>query len=606
MSAPAGFPDGVNADIFAAIAAGLCLDSGVRIVSGRRWMFNATSRTIEIDEALLASDPERAIGLLCHEVGHVWVSRYHLFPAHEVQAAIWATFLNAIEDPRVNLYMLHRYPGTRAWFDQMFVADRTGAVTTPSRFLRWCGAASVADAYAWSARPDWVLRDAAVLDALGRTEDCRRQYAEELPRIPSHHKCSPRTDESPEVRELMQQTPEEKVQVEDLPAILSAARALAIAIQGVLPPVLKLIEWDEAALAGFFASHPEKAEAAEKALRHGRSDPMPLIDEALRRGDPDGGGKSESSLARRALARYVAGDRGLRPGDAMQMPESELAQLSLRRRMILRGGRPRSQRVDRLQIARSVQRQLPLLVRDMESILSPTEKGRRRAGSPSGQSVDLRRAMAFEADRRGYDRLWVRMPEPTRPQAAISLLVDLSGSMRGKEIEAAITGTSLLAETLDRMAPMVRFAVNGFQDELIPFIRFGDALTNAHRNALYEMAHEVVGDRPGGHNQPSYNDDGPCLEQAGDELAKERGQRLLFVVSDGRPSGRRSNVADLRRAIERFSGREYDLTLFGLGLGPGTNHVKEFYPNAIADIPVDGFARELGQLLRRVLRGEGR
>src|SRR5262249_52773472 len=91
------------------------------------------------------------------------------------------------------------------------------------------------------------------------------------------------------------------------------------------------------------------------------------------------------------------------------------------------------------------------LVREMERIIRPRRRLAARAGFPSGQKLDLRRAMAFDADPRRYDRLWQRPSIPRRRDTAFLLLVDLSGSMRGNKTEAALAGTLLLAESLSRL-----------------------------------------------------------------------------------------------------------------------------------------------------------
>jgi cobalamin biosynthesis protein CobT len=174
--------------------------------------------------------------------------------------------------------------------------------------------------------------------------------------------------------------------------------------------------------------------------------------------------------------------------------------------------------------------------------------------------------------------------------------------MRGEKSDALLAGTVLLAETLHRLD--VPFAVTGFQDVLIPFCDFPDGLTSHVRQHLGQMPREINGDRPGGNNRPSYNDDGPCLLEAADDLlAWSAVDRLLIVVSDGLPEGRRSSEDDLRTAVRKLRARGDGLKLIGIGLGPETEHVKDFYPESIANVPVSRLATEIGGLLRRTLLG---
>jgi len=212
--------------------------------------------------------------------------------------------------------------------------------------------------------------------------------------------------------------------------------------------------------------------------------------------------------------------------------------------------------------------------------------------------VDLKVIMSHEADPRRPLRPFERRPIPDRRDAVVSLLVDLSGSMRGAKIAAAIDGVCLLAETLARLQIPCR--IDGFQDELIPLSDPFDGLGPRLRAVLPELVDEVAGVRTGGRNRPSFNDDGTCLLDAARHLLRHPARdKLLIVVSDGRPEGRRSNALDLSCAI-RDVARE-DIALVGVGLGPGTQHVSDYYPDHLAEVPVERFATRLGQVLSHML-----
>ena len=163
--------------------------------------------------------------------------------------------------------------------------------------------------------------------------------------------------------------------------------------------------------------------------------------------------------------------------------------------------------------------QVDELVTRLEEIIRPRKRLRERAGYPTGRKVDLRRLMAFEADPRRYDELWVRATIPDRRNAAIGLLVDLSGSMQGEKTRSALLGTILLAETLHRLD--VPFAIDGFQDVLIPLHAFGETMGPATRERISEIPQEISGSRVGGNNQPGYNDDGPCLLEFSEKVLEQ-------------------------------------------------------------------------------------
>jgi nitric oxide reductase activation protein len=244
--------------------------------------------------------------------------------------------------------------------------------------------------------------------------------------------------------------------------------------------------------------------------------------------------------------------------------------------------------------------QIQQLTKTIEETLQPVRRLRDRRDYPTGYKLNLRRLMSYHADCRGYDKLWLRKTVPARWSVIVSLLVDLSGSMQGPKAEAAVAGAVLLAETLHRLR--VPFVINGFQDVLIPFCAVGEGLTMEVRHRLAEMAQEVSGNRPSGNNKPAYNDDGPCLLSAADEvLAQQYDERVLVVISDGLPEGEHSTPDDLRRGVAELSGIGAGLQLLGIGLGPGTDHVNKFYPRSVANVPVERLAAEIGGVLREAL-----
>jgi nitric oxide reductase activation protein len=114
------------------------------------------------------------------------------------------------------------------------------------------------------------------------------------------------------------------------------------------------------------------------------------------------------------------------------------------------------------------------------------------------------------------------------------------------------------------------------------------------------MPLEVSGQRRGGHNKPQHNWDGPVLRDAAARLeAFPAGERLLIVVSDGEPSGPSDAERALHRAVSHVTAS--DIHLIGVGLGPGTQHVAKYYPDHLANVPLNQFPADLGRLLDRLL-----
>ncbi|MDO8571150.1 MAG: hypothetical protein Q7R79_00535, partial [bacterium] len=170
---------------------------------------------------------------------------------------------------------------------------------------------------------------------------------------------------------------------------------------------------------------------------------------------------------------------------------------------------------------------------------------------------------------------------------------------RGGKIEETFKAVVLLGEVLNRLG--VRTEIVGFQDELIDFKDFEEELTDDVRKKISGMLGEVVNNNPGGHNMRRYNDDGPCLLEASKKLDSRPGkEKILLVLSDGKPEGRYSSERDLTRAVEKILSTT-NQKLIAVGLGEDTEHVTNFYPASIPNVDVTTLPKVLGDLLEDVL-----
>ncbi|MFL5338559.1 MAG: cobaltochelatase CobT-related protein [Gemmataceae bacterium] len=609
-----------------ALAAGLCQDAGIRVeLSERTWAWDPLRRVILVaEDDLKAKGPVYCAAVLAHEVSHYFISRYHLIPLEFSSTQALPHLLNSIEDPRVNTWIRQRYPGTGRWLQELTRADSATPIKVQlPDFILFCLECAREELRAWAPLPENVL-PLPVATALHRSRPARMEYAATLP----PPDLNPREPDA----ELL-----ERYRLEVWPALipraqldlptrreqnirLSVLNALRVAEAQILPIAAELLERDLSRLSNWLRADWKRQQAAESTLTSGTDEQLRgLFFEAL--ASPPGDGKMPPAVRDLALRTFDAwlrstnesrgGGCGTRPlisgscpGTAR--PGSGRPAGGKRAARPFRG-RPGQRRPLRLpppdtlyeRAYAKVADQVQHLAQSLDDLLRPRRRLREIAGYPSGHRLDLRRVMAFEADPRVWHQLWLRKSIPHRRRTAIELLVDLSGSMRGPKTDAAVAGTVLLAETLHRL--QVPFAVHGFQDVLIPFCNFDEGLTARMRDAIGEMPHEVDGSRKGGNNNPSYNDDGPCVrEAAGKLLDTAADDRILIVVSDGLPEGRHSNEKDLRDAITEVSA-DPALKLIGVGLGPDTGHVSQFYPHSIANVPVGRFAAEIARLLRGIL-----
>jgi hypothetical protein len=598
-----------NADL-SALAAGLCQDAGIGVELGPRWTWDAARRVLVVAEAdLRTRGADWCAAVLAHEVGHYFVTRHHLFEVPFPLPEALPLLMNGLEDPRANAWIVGRYPGVARWLARLDEEPPPDPVPAFVAFCREC-AREPLRGWAPSGR-----ETALVAAALDETRDARRRYAHTLP--PSDLTLPPEADVLARYRSEVWPA----VASRDVPSFremltrLRALEALRIARDDVLPVAARLLEHDLERLRRYLDSDPDRRSQAERSLSSGdQSAVQRMTSEA--QSQAEGGSACEPKPGSRELAERMmkacskcsgcekpgAGTRPMiapssappteqepggvgvpNPGAAAPAPRLNFP--------------PPTSTYDRA-LAR-VAGQLHHLTTVLEDLLRPRRRLHETAGYRSGHRLDLRRVMAFEADPRLWDKLWRRKSIPDRHQTVVSLLVDLSGSMHGPKTDAAQAGTVLMAEALHRL--QIPFAINGFQDRLIRFADFYDGLTERVRRAVGEMPLEVAGRRQGGNNTPSYNDDGPCLREAAEQLLSAAADdRMLIVVSDGMPAGRRSTDQDLRNVV-RLLVREPRLRLIGVGIGPDTDHVRDFYPNSRASVPLDRFAGVLAELLRAVL-----
>ncbi len=586
------------AEELAALAVGLCQDADIGLeVAPGGWSWDPVRRVIRVSQEGLGQEgPEYCAGIIAHEVGHFFISRYLSFPLDFPSMRAARTLLNGIEDPRVDRWIVGRYPGAGPWQALAKVSEFDHGPGTPwfVQFVLEC-AVEGDRAFAPSANP----LPAKIVEALDQTRDARRTYAHTQPPTDPDRPVEPGTarryrDQVWPLVDLkwMPTRTEQRVQ-------LSALEALDLAVRDIFPAAEALYLRDRSHLACWLAQHPARAGQGRRCLTEGQAGP--LVGVAMRspvtkRPVPPWAEQLAGQLLDQAAAGQVTAPMVVRAGRRRRADD---APFDTREWPPLHVVWAPSSDYDRA--FAEVSDQVDALVQHLDEILRPQKRSSSRAGCPSGRRVELRRLMAFEADPRRYDELWIRTTIPDRRDTAFGLLVDLSGSMHGDKAHHALLGTVLLAETLHRLE--VPFAIDGFQDVLIPLHAFNEPMERPTRQRISEIPQEVMGCRVGGNNVPRFNDDGPCLLEFSDKLqAYPAAERVLVVVSDGLPEGRRSSKADLSEAVRTLIGTEH-LRLIGLGLGPNTDHVLQFYPEGVCNVAPERFADTIGQLVEDVLLG---
>lgn len=628
-----------------ALVAGLSHDAAIQVSVGDKWTFNPETRTLNVSkESLETQGVDYCAGVVAHEVGHYFITRYPLFEGGAMTSTLRNHLLNALEDPRVNLWMQERYIGTVSWFERVYADDvrilsgdkLSRTVPRVIQFGLMCAALD-------NHRVDDRMRERGVLpevfDALLETADARRRYVMTRPfsdlvvREPSAIAdfYFGSVASSLKKDDMAGADISDRHVLRELNVRSQAYQAFRIAVEEIFPHVMNLYAQDVDDIAALLRRDQSVREAAAQAVKRNDGGAIRgIVVKAIRdkSNGPEGPAeKSDLKLSQAIYEKfYEFSDDAPSDMDGfeeMLLPlleaffnqttagesgEGERISVRLRGRSsggrgcrvpkALRGGSGRMPKVDFQKLDDVVNAQVNELAGSLEEILLPRKRLRQRQGFPSGQAVNMRRVFAFEADPRKYNELWIRKTMPDRHRTAVSLLVDLSGSMRGEKAEAAYAGALLFADSLSRLG--VPFSVTGFQDMPIPFHEFGESFTAQRRLDLRGLVEEVYGARKGGNNCPEHNDDGPCLQETAEKLLEYPAEdQLLIVISDGQPAGRRSNDDDLKQAVKVLSQDKLTMRLIGLGLGEGTEHVEDYYPNAYGCIKVQSLAAEIGYHIQR-------
>ncbi len=226
-----------------------------------------------------------------------------------------------------------------------------------------------------------------------------------------------------------------------------------------------------------------------------------------------------------------------------------------------------------------------------------------QTGYQTGRKIDITRRIQEKA--KGINvfesTAWKNREAPTEQDYAITLLVDLSGSMsNGNKIQETFKSVVVLSEVLNKLSLNVE--ILGFNDRIHVYQEYGQDINDDMRHNISDMLDEVEHGRAKGN--PSYNDDGYAVMESSARLSRQDvKQKFLIVLSDGLPkeSDKHSGLEyDLHKVIKHIT-EETDQKVIGLGIGNGTGHVAQYYPNSIANITTSQMAEKISDLLRDLI-----
>ena len=189
-----------------------------------------------------------------------------------------------------------------------------------------------------------------------------------------------------------------------------------------------------------------------------------------------------------------------------------------------------------------------------------------------------------------------RLPQDW-PTMAISILVDLSTSMRGERLDSAMKATMLLYDFATGLGIPVFVAGHNAVLGRVNYQIMAD-FEKVSENDKYRLAHMYL---------CGCNRDGAAIEVSSALLAKRSEDvKLLFIISDGQPNdnGYKGEVAkkDIQDILTKY--RRKGITTFATAIGSDKDKIKAIYGDGYLDITdLTQFPKQLtNMVVKRIMR----
>ncbi|RMG39697.1 MAG: VWA domain-containing protein [Candidatus Dadabacteria bacterium] len=197
-------------------------------------------------------------------------------------------------------------------------------------------------------------------------------------------------------------------------------------------------------------------------------------------------------------------------------------------------------------------------------------------------------------------RAWRKRNAPLERDYAISIAVDLSGSMSvGNKIKETFQALVAVLEPLNKLK--IKTEVTGFNRKLHRYKKFSDKLNAKLRAKLGGMVKEVKS------NNGSNTNDGLAIVEASKALERTKVKRkILIIITDGQSNPSGPYMAEYYRVgnvLARIK-KNTDQIVVALGIGKGTEYVEKQYPNGKGAINIKDLAKELSKLLEDLIRDD--
>jgi hypothetical protein len=246
------------------------------------------------------------------------------------------------------------------------------------------------------------------------------------------------------------------------------------------------------------------------------------------------------------------------------------------------------------------------LEEDLRRIFVERQAQAWKGGNKTGKRIDVKRRIQEKA--KGISAMeskaWQKRELPKENDYAITLLVDVSGSMFWDEkSKESLKSIIVLAEVLNRLG--VNVEILGFSDELKEYQSFGEAMSNSVREKIGKILPEVEAKRCDvcklDHNA---TDVGWATQVAAERLAQQKAEnKFLITLSDFQLEESPKHPADkfdLGKMVKQVL-KNTDVKMIGLEIGDEKGPVDKFYPNSLAKVKAKDMGEKLAGLIERVI-----
>lgn len=496
------------------------------------WSFNWTTRIIIANPTdLTLRPPDYCRGLILHEAAHAAITRVgDIVPQSMMQAEPSLHYLlNVVEDCRIENWLQQRFPGCRPWI--RLYNDHLLA-TPPNPLSRNQLACDPAGGFLMGLLSQWwneTLTCKIHPLSLAAIAEVKPYFDQAVASFPA-----PLPPEASKVRQLYETHPvascyraidqDQETTAEECVIRMTQHRMWTLTWTHLFPVFRRLLDHP--------GSKPTQQTLAQHAARHGgavQHSGFPTLGKGT---GGQGASKHSDQPYNQAVSQHGA------------LIES-CAQVVLRE--LIDESRPKTTRFHR-----------------------------------SGNQLDLRVAMQFEADPRQYERLFQRRTLPSHPNPAFIVIADESGSMQGDRAKATFEAVVVLREVCLRLD--------------IPLAIFGFGFRTRHIQDWNDEDSSNVRGRVAGlcdptgmstHLQPAL-DAVMGIEMRVPDSCKTR----IWILSDGVVS----NPTEVRRRIMDF--RRGGIPVHCIGLGPDSHGLKKIIPQAATDIRPEDLPRVFAEMLQ--------